>query len=73
MIIIIGKFIIKNNVSTIYFIEYIIINDKLKCTMSASYHEVKKSAAKNKVHRRTGARLLLQRVCEAIQVRGFYP
>ncbi len=50
------------------------VNDRLERVMVRSYADVHKAAVEHKVHNRTAAYILaIQRVADAIKIRGFYP
>ncbi|HTW56055.1 MAG TPA: Glu/Leu/Phe/Val dehydrogenase [Thermoplasmata archaeon] len=50
------------------------VNNRLERVMVQSYADVHKVAQQHKVHNRTGAYVLaIQRVVDAMQLRGFYP
>jgi glutamate dehydrogenase (NAD(P)+) len=57
-----------------YFWELADVNRRLERVMTQSYSEVHKTAESFKVHNRTAAYLLaIQRVVDAIKIRGIYP
>jgi glutamate dehydrogenase (NAD(P)+) len=57
-----------------YFWELADVNRRLERVMTQSYAEVHKTAESHKVHNRTAAYVLaIQRVVDAIQIRGIYP
>ncbi len=50
------------------------VNERLERVMVRSYADVHKAAVEHKVHNRTAAYILaIQRVADAIKIRGFYP
>jgi glutamate dehydrogenase (NAD(P)+) len=50
------------------------VNNRLEQVMVRSYADVHKAAVEHKVHNRTAAYILaIQRVADAIKIRGFYP
>jgi len=50
------------------------VNERLERVMVRSYTDVHKAAVEHKVHNRTAAYILaIQRVADAIKIRGFYP
>jgi glutamate dehydrogenase/leucine dehydrogenase len=50
------------------------VNNRLEQVMVRSYNDVHKVALEHKVHHRTAAYILaIQRVADAMKVRGFYP
>jgi glutamate dehydrogenase/leucine dehydrogenase len=57
-----------------YFWELEEVNRRLERVMVQSYGEVRKAALEHKVHNRTAAYVLaIQRVVDAIKIRGIYP
>ncbi len=57
-----------------YFWELADVNKRLERVMTQSYAQVHQAATDHKVHNRTGAYVLaIQRVVDAIKIRGIYP
>ena len=50
------------------------VNERLESVMVRSYNDVHKVATDRKVHHRTAAYVVaIQRVVDAMRIRGFYP